>query len=239
MGQCIGRSRLIISYRTNRTNEGQLEWYAVQPLFMRAKSDVLFLLDCCSAASAATKVRDVVGTKKTIAACGFESKAAEPGAHSFTSELIDILTKWQNIPFSVAMLSSELLSNLKHHKPKPDMFNKVVESRSSPTHYFTTVNPRTPSIILRRHIRKQEIVEKCKSRKRRKVSFDSSPEEASSLSESSIPACAATVSDSSSEGFSSSEDIERKFFKYSRENHFSRGYISVNVIQAIDSSVFL
>ena len=91
----------------------------MQPLFMNAKSDVLFLLDCCAAASAVASTKSIVGVKETIAACAFESQAPEPGTSSFTHSLIDVLEDWVWRPvFSAAMLHAELLARLKHHKPQ-------------------------------------------------------------------------------------------------------------------------
>jgi hypothetical protein len=112
----------------------------------------LFLFDCCAAASAsATTSQNITGTKETIAACGFEAQAPEPGAHSFTCELIEVLDKWKySAPFSVAMLHSELLANLRHPKPKRDMFGKLVESRRTPVYVVTTSNAKTISIELAR-----------------------------------------------------------------------------------------
>jgi hypothetical protein len=48
----------------------------------------------------------------------------------------------------VAMLHSELVFNLKHPKPKPDMYGVVVESRRTPVYYVTTSNPHARSIQL-------------------------------------------------------------------------------------------
>lgn len=127
-----------------------MEWFAIQPLFLNSKADVLFLLDCCAAASAATTSINITGTKQTIAACGFEAQAPEPGAHSFTNELIKVLDRWQNRPFSVGMLHNELLVNLKHPKPQADMFGKVVESRRTPVHWITTSDVKAPSIVITR-----------------------------------------------------------------------------------------
>jgi hypothetical protein len=96
---------------------------------------------------------NVVGMKETIAACGFETQAPEPGAHSFTCELIEVLDKWKfRVPFSVAMLHGQLLANLRHPKPKKDMFGKLVESRRTPVYVVTTANAKAISIELaRRH----------------------------------------------------------------------------------------
>ncbi len=152
-----------------------MEWFAIQPLFLKVKADVLFLLDCCSAASAASAVsisHNVTGTKETIAACGFEAQAPEPGAHSFTCELIEVLDKWKcRAPFSVAMLHSELLANLRHPKPKKDKYGKMVESRRTPVYFVTTSNAKIVSIELAcRHPEIANWNEDSRPRKRQRVS---------------------------------------------------------------------
>ncbi|PMD37699.1 hypothetical protein L207DRAFT_493250 [Hyaloscypha variabilis F] len=147
----MNEARQHVWFRTGRREEGSLEWFAIQPLFLKAKADVIFLFDCCAAASAATLSPNVIGTKETIAACGFEAQAPEPGAHSFTCELIEVLDKWKfKAPFSVAMLHSELLANLRHPKPKKDMFGKLVESRRTPVYIVTTSNAKAISLELAR-----------------------------------------------------------------------------------------
>lgn len=132
----------------------------------------MFLLDCCSAASAATSSQTVAGTKETIAACAFETQAPEPGAHSFTCELIEVLHKWKyRAPFSVAMLHSELLVNLRHPKPKRDMFGKIVESRRTPVYFVTTSDSKAISIELASYPEKiQDRQSEGRSRKRRWIS---------------------------------------------------------------------
>ena len=134
------------------------------------------MLDCCAAASATTKPQFVSGLKETIGACGFESVAPEPGSHSFTCELIEILDKWKNrAAFSVAMLHSELLANLRHPKPKKDMFGKLVESRRTPVYVITTSNPRAVSIELGRRQRERDNrPEDSRPLKRQRVSPQSS-----------------------------------------------------------------
>lgn len=54
-----------------------VDWSSIQSLFDKSLSDVLLLLDCCSAASSATI--SGIGVIEVIAACGFESVAAPPG----------------------------------------------------------------------------------------------------------------------------------------------------------------
>ena len=91
-------------------NYASLEWSAIQTLFEKAKSDVLLLLDCCSAASAAPLAGRAI--TETIAACGWESIAPEPGRFSFTDTLIKVLEEWINRPFTAAMLHSEIPQNI-------------------------------------------------------------------------------------------------------------------------------
>ncbi|CZR69630.1 uncharacterized protein PAC_19530 [Phialocephala subalpina] len=168
----MNEDRQQVWFRTGQPKEGFLEWFAIQQLFLKAKADVLFLLDCCAAASATTKSQFVSGVKETIGACGFESKAPEPGSHSFTCELIEVLNKWkEKAPFSVAMLHSELLANLRHPKPKRDMFGQMVESRRTPVYVVTTSNARAVSIELgRRHAQRDSPSEDSRPQKRRRMS---------------------------------------------------------------------
>ncbi|KAH7417952.1 hypothetical protein BKA64DRAFT_653228 [Cadophora sp. MPI-SDFR-AT-0126] len=149
-------ARQQIWLRTGNWNRGSLEWFAIQPIFLNARADVLFLLDCCSAASATTSSSSAVGIKETIAACGFEAQAPEPGGHSFTNVLIEVLEEWKHRHvFSAAMLHNELLARLRHHKPKKDMYGKVVESRRSPVYVVTTSNAKAVSIEFARRAPKE------------------------------------------------------------------------------------
>ncbi|CZR68718.1 uncharacterized protein PAC_18617 [Phialocephala subalpina] len=125
-----------------------LDWSAVQTLFESALSDVLLLLDCCAAASSAPKGGTAM--TETIAACGWESIAAEPGRFSFTTALIEVLEEWINRRFSVAMLHSRILSILKHERPELLGGTRRVECRTTPVYIVTTDDPELPSIILNR-----------------------------------------------------------------------------------------
>jgi len=120
-----------------------MEWFAVQPLLVNAQADVLFLLDCCVAASAAAPSNTTVGIKETVGACAFEARVPEPGAFSFANTLIEVLDAWKWRPmFSVAMLHSELLARLKHPKPQKDRFGRMAEFRRSPIYVVTTTDPK-------------------------------------------------------------------------------------------------
>ncbi|KAK0127369.1 hypothetical protein ONS96_006918 [Cadophora gregata f. sp. sojae] len=130
-----------------------LEWSAIQTLFEKADFDVLLLLDCCAAASAAPAVGSAV--TETIAACGFESIAPLPGRYSFTNALIEVLEDWiDSPPFSAAMLHNKVLSILKHERPERMQNGKrrKLECRRTPIHIVATSDPTLPSIELGRRM---------------------------------------------------------------------------------------
>jgi hypothetical protein len=84
----------------------------------QASSDVLILLDCCAAASS---ISDDGGNSVTelVAACGFETWAPGVGQHSFTRSLTEELKDWDlRAPISVAKLHSQVLTRIKHWKPR-------------------------------------------------------------------------------------------------------------------------
>lgn len=132
-----------------------MEWTAIQTLFEKADFDVLLLLDCCAAASAAPAIGSAV--TETIAACGFESIAPQPGRYSFTNTLIEVLEDWiDSPPFSAAMLHNKVLSVLKHERPERMQNGKrrKLECRRTPIHMVATADPTLPSIELgRRKVR--------------------------------------------------------------------------------------
>lgn len=132
-------------------NYASLEWSAIQTLFAKAQLDVLLLLDCCAAASAAPTIG--LAITETIAACGFESIAPQPGRYSFTNTLIEVLEDWVNgKSFSAAMLHNEVLSRLKHEQPVRTQSGPrgTRECRSTPIFIVATSDPRLPSIELGR-----------------------------------------------------------------------------------------
>lgn len=139
---------MLILLSTRIRSQSTLDWSAVQTLFESASSDVLLLLDCCAAASSAPKASKTM--TETIAACGWESIAAEPGRFSFTSALIEVLEEWVNRIFSVAMLHSKILDVLKHPRPERLGGTGRIECRRTPVYIVTTENPGMPSIVLTR-----------------------------------------------------------------------------------------
>ncbi|KAJ3529242.1 hypothetical protein NM208_g9853 [Fusarium decemcellulare] len=128
-----------------------VEWSAIQTLFEMAKCDVLLLLDCCAGASAAPLTERPTNIKETIAACGFETWAPRPGTQSFTHTLIEVMKEWASqLPFSAAMLHSEILTRLKHAQPHRSSQGTLVESRKTPAYIVSTPDPHTASITLGR-----------------------------------------------------------------------------------------
>jgi hypothetical protein len=96
---------------------------------------------------------------ETIAACGFESSAPQPGRHSFTNTLIEVLEDWiDSPPFSAAMLHNKVLSVLKHERPERAQSGKrrKIECRRTPIHIMGTADPRLPSIELARRVQSSE-----------------------------------------------------------------------------------
>jgi hypothetical protein len=86
---------------------------------------------------------------ETIAACGFETSAPQPGRFSFTDTLIKVLDDWSNQPnFTAAMLHCEILNRLRHEKPEKRGRLKRFEYRRSPIHIVNTRDYRARSIIL-------------------------------------------------------------------------------------------
>lgn len=86
---------------------------------------------------------------ETIAACGFETSAPQPGRHSFTNTLIAVLDDWQNRPaFTAAMLHCEILNRLRHEKPERYRDSKKFEFRKSPIHITSTSNLKARSVEL-------------------------------------------------------------------------------------------
>ncbi|MCJ1400572.1 hypothetical protein MMC11_003778 [Xylographa trunciseda] len=90
-----------------------VKWYAHGAMLENLKSDVLILLDCCTAGGTGGDATH--GVKEIIAACGFETWTPGVGSHSFTSALIEELKRLSTGPaFSIAALHSRILERLRH-----------------------------------------------------------------------------------------------------------------------------
>ena len=85
-----------------------------------ADADVLLLFDCCHSAAVPTTDchRRTGGVVEVIAACGYETEAAEVDQHSFTKALTEILAiASKGLPFSIGELHARVLSRLKCWAP--------------------------------------------------------------------------------------------------------------------------
>jgi hypothetical protein len=82
-----------------------------------------------------------------IAACSWESIAAEPGRFSFTDALIRVLEEWINKPFTAAML---------HEKPEVSEARRI-ERRRTPIYIVTTSNLKACSIQLSKIISDKQL----------------------------------------------------------------------------------
>ncbi|TVY59583.1 hypothetical protein LSUE1_G009303, partial [Lachnellula suecica] len=132
---------------TRDLNYSSFEWNGCQRLFEKSTSDVLLLLDCCCAAAAATASTPARTDSITeiIAACGWESWAPEPGYLSFTNALIAVLQD-RKIPFSAAMLHSEVLAFLKQPRPR----RHATRFSKTPVYVLSSSDPKTCSIEIAR-----------------------------------------------------------------------------------------
>lgn len=163
----------------------------------QARSDVLILLDCCAAASSATRSGN--GITEIVAACGFEALTPGVGQHSFTRCLIDELNYLGGTgPFSTSLLHNRVVSRAKYWKPcfAPSASHR--EMRKTPIYIVISNETRPRSIELEpRRLRRS------KDDNRTDVSPASSIR-GSSFSSLSISADQASTSENASKSSSSS-----------------------------------
>ena len=108
----------------------------MQPALLRSQADVLFLLDCCYAASVGTRER-LRGAKEVIAACSMEDVTTGVDDNSFTSNLIKELKRgaqrnlatWQLYGRMVARRGKGLLKYTPYHLPFLDGDAPSIELR--------------------------------------------------------------------------------------------------------------
>ena len=100
-------------YSNKTLRSPTVKWYAHGAMLENLKSDVLLLLDCCTAGGTSGDATN--GVKEIIAACGFETWTPGVGPHSFTGALIEELKRLSTgRPFSIASLHSRILERLRH-----------------------------------------------------------------------------------------------------------------------------
>lgn len=121
----------------------------VHSVIGKVDCDVLLLYDCCHAIQAG-EASTGKGVVETLAACGFESIAAEVGKHSFTASLIQELahaahtTDW----LSVVELHRRLINRLQAWMPSvyftDDTYSLVQVDRHTGQPLFERPRRRTP-----------------------------------------------------------------------------------------------
>ena len=102
-------------WQANQNGGASLVWSDLQGILERAKSDVIFILDCCFAASAAR----CGGSKEGLWACNSEVITTGVNDNSFTRNLIEELKSLNTSRFNVAMLHARLMR--RYRKPGPHM----------------------------------------------------------------------------------------------------------------------
>lgn len=102
-------------WQANQNGGASLVWSDLQGILERAKSDVVFILDCCFAASAAR----CAGSKEGLWACNSEVTTTGVNDNSFTRNLIEELKSLSTSRFNIAMLHARLMG--RYRKPGPHM----------------------------------------------------------------------------------------------------------------------
>jgi hypothetical protein len=107
-----------------------VKWEGIRCLLEDSQCDILLLLDCCAVSDAPTAGSN--GVKQAIAAYGRDNTAPEPGARTFTFNLIDALHKLSlGPPFSVQRLHEEIISQ-RHQRLEHPALTNGSSSKSSP-----------------------------------------------------------------------------------------------------------
>jgi len=102
-------------WQANQTSRTTLVWSDLQGVLERAKSDVVFVLDCCFAASASR----CAGSKEGLWACNSEVTTTGVNDNSFTRNLIEELKSLSTTRFNIAMLHTRLMR--RYRMPGPHM----------------------------------------------------------------------------------------------------------------------
>jgi hypothetical protein len=138
------------SWRPKQTSKcPTVQWSGIQNVLEQAESDVLILLDCCHAGTAATSEGN--GVTELISACAYNSQANGVGSYSFTKELIIELRELSRRPmFTVAELYKNVFGRIQSRKPEDE---DMRERHPAPIHLsLTQDHPRYPrSIQFMRH----------------------------------------------------------------------------------------
>jgi tetratricopeptide (TPR) repeat protein len=92
-------------WQAKKNGGATLVWSDLQGVLERAKSDVLFILDCCFAASATR----CAGSKEGLWACNSEVTTTGVNNNSFTRNLITELNLLSTSRFNITMLHAKLM----------------------------------------------------------------------------------------------------------------------------------
>lgn len=102
-------------WQANLNSGARLLWSDLQGVLERAHSDVVFILDCCFAATAAR----CAASKEGLWACNSEATTTGVNDNSFTRNLIQELNLLATSRFNIAMLHARLMK--RYRKPGPHM----------------------------------------------------------------------------------------------------------------------
>jgi hypothetical protein len=87
-GHAVNDSRTCVWTAWFGPNSPELTWNAISPMILDCESDVLLILDCCFATTAARGSVTARGTKYILTACGNWDEATGVQRNSFTGSLI-------------------------------------------------------------------------------------------------------------------------------------------------------
>ena len=113
----LTKFRYLNRKRLGKPKSPTLSWSTLQPMLQRALCDVLILLDCCFAGSAARA--SINGTNELLAACGRETTTAAVTDRSFTRNLLRKIKSFNGQPFTVNQLYERLINDRKRIDKTP------------------------------------------------------------------------------------------------------------------------
>jgi hypothetical protein len=100
---------------TQRETSPELDWTEAHRSLMKARGDVLFILDCCYA-TFTTKIEPRGGTKELLAATSFKQTATGVHENSFTMAFIRELKGINKLPYTASMIHERLFNHYTNYK---------------------------------------------------------------------------------------------------------------------------
>jgi hypothetical protein len=104
-----------VTATTQRETSPELDWTEAHRSLMKARGDVLFVLDCCYA-TFTTKIEPRGGTKELLAATSFKQTATGVHENSFTMAFIRELKRINKLPYTASMIHERLLNRYTNYK---------------------------------------------------------------------------------------------------------------------------